>query len=172
MLRSFVAAVTVAASLAFGPPASADPEQFGCVGGEEVYTTDGSSYVTAAVGYLVHPQGGVSSARCFIRANGSTQVGSTQAGTFGPGYAVAYGPIRFTATPYDTLEICFEGRSDHGGLLDCRPVYVSQVPPQAVWDAVCAMLVEIGTRGFNILGLVVIDPGGDVYVNGSRVHDC
>jgi len=156
-------ALMLAAPVAAHADAPARNCQFVATSSDDV-TFDG-----VIAGYVAHSQFDDVAIRCFIRVN-SVPVASTLTVTGISAAAVAE-TLSFQAHDGQYVEICTEFTTSHGTQTECFET-VHQEVPFAVVDGVCLVTETIGKMGFNILGLVVIEPDGDTFVAGLQVLDC
>ena len=186
MLRTIVAGAVAAAALAVPAPAAlAHTPTFDCnfiaVQQEDV---TGQAFVGVAWGYATDG-GNPVSIRCYVEVNGS-QVDTTVKGLYSE-VGLAYDEdFRYFAGDTDVVtfhaEVCNPGCSRH----DYQTVR-GQIPDQTLLDLIdsvrqtvdnaldpayrsaCPILRLVGEAGLNILGLVVVDEEGVVYVAGQPV---
>jgi hypothetical protein len=135
------------------------------------YSTGLDTFSAVAVGTLVHDNDDNLSIRCYIQVNNVPGNG-TPTGT-GSDVAVTAGVFTFTASPFDSVEICTQFTTIHGSVTECFETSSADEPPQAVFDLLCVATGFIGANGgINILGQLVIDSTGDVFVLGIKLVDC
>lgn len=181
MLRRIIVGAVAAAALAVPAPAAlADEPTYGC--GYRLVETAASGAGQAVVwGYLAHAADTSATIRCSIVVNGNVAV-TTDTGIVGPVKVVA-GQGQFSAGDTDVVTLRAEICTSHGCVTKNSETTRTRIPPQEVLDlifslgdtldaTVCGVTAIIGDAGFNILGLVVIHEGGDVYVAGALVQDC
>jgi hypothetical protein len=173
MLKQLTALAVTAASLGLGMPAAhADAPIRAC----RLFSieTSPNTFDGVLVGTIVHAGDLFDtnvSIQCSIKVNG-TVVDSTPIG-MGIGAATTFSTPHFTAGPLDIPQICTTITSEHNTTptTECFDAAV-QHSPLTTFGLVCEETSFIGGLGFNILGLVVIDPDGDVHVLGTTVIDC
>ena len=121
-----------------------DPENPGCdtyydcgfnTVAQEDATGGQDTFTGAAYGYVVST--GAVSIRCFVEVDGS-EVASTGTGT-GTGTATTAGPVTYTASDTQTVELCAEWTGVTSGR-ECFETTTTQIPPQVLIDLINDLL--------------------------------
>ena len=172
MLRFMVPALVAGLLALPATAAHADDPTYQC--GMDVvqnHALTGAPYTGVGWGYAVHAGTTPVNIRCVVTING-TDVDEPEFHVDNPGHGVTYGTLGFLASPDDVVRLCAVVTTvEHGTQRFCRDATNTQFPPQEVIDAVCDVTSTVGQMGFDILGVVKIEPDGDVIV-GVTVWDC
>ena len=169
MLRRIIVGSVAAAALTVPAPAAlADEPTYGC--DFQVVETTNGAHQAVVWGYVVDPADTNTVLRCYIAVNGS-EVVSTSPEPIGP---VAFGVTQgqFSAGNGDVVSYHAYVCTDQGCFTHDYETEQQQIPPQEVYAAICGVTTVIGEAGLNVLGLVVVEPGGDVYLAHKLVIDC
>ena len=183
MRTHVLAAVLAAAALTTQAPAAqaGEPEHQCSYDALSHDAVTGQTFEGVVWGYVVHAGGGPVQIRCYVTVSGVEQ-DSTDLPVFVDGVGLAFGRLTFAADPTERVEVCSEVTTPHGSFDHCYGATNSgPFPPQEWFDLVddaiaatdlCTWTRLIGGRGFNVLGQVVVDADGDVYLAGKRSWDC
>ena len=162
-----IAAAVLAAALALPvSPARAAAPNGDCHFAVAQVRGSGQIHRGVIFGYAVDDALAPVSVYCYLTVNGGFVV-ATPAGA-GTGFAVTAAPAEALIRDTDAVALC----TVINGGTSCVPSPKTLVPSQEVVDLLCTVTRTIGGMGFDILGLVRIEPDGYVYVANARLWYC